>query len=78
MNQKEFKALDQDFLDKLNEELKPKNATAKVIQQDPFTGEKIIGISYNDSPDFFEVYGLSNNGDVAQWSFKGHAQGGKQ
>ena len=74
MNQNEFKGLNNKFLNKLKESLDNKNASCKVLQQDPFTGALHIGIYYKDSPNFLEVYSLSNNGDVAEWSYLGNTQ----
>lgn len=71
MNQKEFKSLTAKFVDKLRETAKLQKTEVNILQQDSFNNKIYVGINYEDSKGFVEVYELINNGDAASWKFAG-------
>lgn len=69
MNTNEFKDLNTSFLSKLKKECQKVNSDCGVLGKG--NGELHIGIWYEESPNFKEVYLLRNNGNVADWKFIG-------
>lgn len=70
MNQAEFKALSNQIVPKLKENL-PDNDVRVLQYETPFSG-MLIGISSFKGSVNYEVYEVRNNGDEASWQFKGH------
>ena len=71
MNTKEFRKFNGTFIRELEVKLKPIKASCKVLLQEPHQAKMLIGIWYNESPSFVEIYELYNDGDKAIWKFKG-------
>ena len=76
MAPQEFQKLSYDLVPALEKDLKEKNkefGEVKVIQDNMnFNNSLLIGISPFKGSKDFEVYEVVNNGNVAQWHFRGN------
>lgn len=70
MNTTEFKQLNNKFLAALQAKLP--NNDVKVVNN-PFQGT-MVGISYEKGGNLFEIYQLSNDGNVAEYKYLGDGQ----
>lgn len=70
MSPTEFKQLNSEFIVALQEKLP--NNTVKVVNK-PFQGT-LVGISYEKGGNLFEIYQLSNDGNVAEYKYLGVGQ----
>ena len=70
MSPAEFKQLNNKFITTLQEKLP--NNTVKVVNN-PFQGT-VVGISYEKGGNLFEIYQLSNDGNVAEYKYLGDGQ----